>query len=95
VHRPAERVRRDEDVNLAGEPLDGLILDQAVPERIGAAPKGLLLATVICRSTFLELGFWLRFWLGVPITGDSILFALMPNFERAAPNVSDSSSAND
>jgi acyl-CoA dehydrogenase len=36
----ASDVRRDEDVNLAGEPLDGLILDKVVPEKIGAAPQG-------------------------------------------------------
>jgi len=36
----AANCRRDEDVNLAGEPLDSLILDKASPERIGPAPKG-------------------------------------------------------
>jgi acyl-CoA dehydrogenase len=36
----ASDCRRDEDVNLAGEPLDGLILDKVGPEQIGAAPKG-------------------------------------------------------
>ena len=37
----ASVVRRDEDVNLAGEPLDGLIFDKVSPEKIAAAPKGL------------------------------------------------------
>ena len=37
----ASDVRRDEDVNLAGEPLDGLILDKVAPEKLGKAPKGL------------------------------------------------------
>jgi acyl-CoA dehydrogenase len=37
----ASSCRRDEDVNLAGEPLDGLILDKVNPEKIAPAPKGL------------------------------------------------------
>ena len=35
----ASDVRRDEDVNLAGEALDGLVLDKVVPEKLGKAAK--------------------------------------------------------
>jgi acyl-CoA dehydrogenase len=36
----ASDCRLDEDVNLAGEPLDGLILDKVRPEQIGAVSRG-------------------------------------------------------
>ena len=36
----ASNCRRDEDVNLAGEPLDSLILDKVSPDKIAPAPKG-------------------------------------------------------
>ncbi len=51
----ASDVRRDEDVNLAGEPLDGLIFDKVVPEKLGKAPKNfdqtaLMLMGCVARS---------------------------------------------
>jgi acyl-CoA dehydrogenase len=51
----ASDVRRDEDVNLAGEPLDGLILDKVVPEKVGKAQGGfdqtaLMLMGCVARS---------------------------------------------
>jgi acyl-CoA dehydrogenase len=51
----ASDVRRDEDVNLAGEPLDGLIFEKVLPQKTGKAPKGfdqtaLMLMGCVARS---------------------------------------------
>jgi len=51
----ASDVRRDEDVNLAGEPLDGLVIDKVMPAKLGKAATGvdqtaLMLMGCVARS---------------------------------------------